>query len=504
MLRSALDRWNRGEYAHYLVAMEQASQLDPDNHHILIDMGAAHGMLYDYGAAKKMFERAFVLAPDKSEAMAMAGLKCRNFNRFEMAEVYFERAVREKGANPDTFAKLAEMYERLRKTDSAGEMVQAALQLDPSNALALLVRARLYRTADRLADAERVVRSFLGWSDNHSWSTRIRGWYELGAILDRMGRYDEAMAAFLQAKAMIMPNAGGYREAQLAVHGQYKLAMASSARELFRNWQEEGRSKNEEMHRFAVIAGHPRSGTTLLEQLLDSHPQVVSAEETPIFYQAYVRARALGDTRLPMIAAMEKMPPNVLEETRNQYFANTQKFIGEPIGNRLLIDKNPSLTGLAHGLLRIIPGTKFVIALRDPRDVCLSCFMQPLPLNQVSSFYLSLADVVTEYVALMGFWRWIAEQIDGDMYLHVRYEDIVSDVGPVIRKTLGFLGLSWDQRVLRFDEFAKAKLVRSPTYAEVSKPISSTAVGRWRNYEKYLMPHIEKLRPFMDAFGYAG
>ncbi|MDB5173474.1 MAG: hypothetical protein JWN51_2247, partial [Phycisphaerales bacterium] len=132
---------------------------------------------------------------------------------------------------------------------------------------------------------------------------------------------------------------------------------------------------------------------------------------------------------------------------------------------------------------------------------CLSCFMQPLPLNEVSSIFLSLDGAADEYVSLMGFWRAMAPRLPNPR-LEVRYEDLVNDLGSIARTVLDFLGLSWDERVLKFDEHARRKLVRSPTYAEVARPISKGAVGRWRNYQKYLEPLLEKLEPFVKAFDY--
>jgi hypothetical protein len=87
-------------------------------------------------------------------------------------------------------------------------------------------------------------------------------------------------------------------------------------------------------------------------------------------------------------------------------------------------------------------------------------------------------------------------------YLQIRYEDMVEDLESVSRKTLDFLGVPWDVGVLKFDEHARHKQVRSPTYADVAKPVFKTAVGRWRNYQKHLEPFLEKLEPFVKAFGY--
>jgi hypothetical protein len=175
--------------------------------------------------------------------------------------------------------------------------------------------------------------------------------------------------------------------------------------------------------------------------------------------------------------------------------------LGNPIAGRLLIDKNPSYTFLIPALIRIFPEIKFLIALRDPRDAVLSCFMQNLPLNQVGAAYLSLESTTEEYIALMTVWQTIAPRIRNP-YLEVRYEDMVEDLESVARKTLDFLGVPWDACVLGFDEHARQKVVRSPTYADVTKPVYKRAVGRWRNYQKYLEPHLSKLEPFAKAFGY--
>jgi len=101
----------------------------------------------------------------------------------------------------------------------------------------------------------------------------------------------------------------------------------------------------------------------------------------------------------------------------------------------------------------------------------------------------------------MSTWRTLAPLMP-QPYLEIRYEDMVADLESVARKTLDFLGLSWDAKVLGFDTHAQKKMVRSPTYADVTQPVYKRALGRWRHYQKYLEPHLEKLEPFVKAFGY--
>ena len=501
MLQAAAECWQNQDYAKYIDILQRANRLAPSNPGVLLDLGRGHGMRYDYAAAERYFEQAIAVARQKGEAMAMAAVHCREWGRHALSASFLERATKQADATGDTFVKLAEIYERLRRLDDASNAVERALHLDRNNALALLVQARLARLAGRLSDAETIVRSFLGRNDAATWSTRIRGWYELGAILDRQGRYDEAMAAFLEAKAMIQPHAGPYLASQGIVQSRLKEVEVGLSAEMLQRWFDAGRAL-QPPHRLALLCGHPRSGTTLLEQVLDAHPDAISAEETVIFnHEAYLPLRRGHPRQAPMVSVLESASAPALQKARQVYFRCMESFLGQSIGGRILIDKNPSLTSLIAPFARIFPEAKFLVALRDPRDVCLSCFMQPLPLNDVSAMFLSLDRTVSEYASVMGLWKAMAPQMP-NACLQVRYEDVVDDLESVARRVLEFLGLPWDASVLHFDEHARNKLVRSPTYADVAKPISKAAVGRWKNYQKYLEPHLEKLEPFVKAYGY--
>jgi Tfp pilus assembly protein PilF len=501
MRRSALEAWQRQDYSQYFKTMEHASRQDPANSNLLLDLGAAYGMRYEYAAADRCFERAIRVAPDRATALVTAGTQCRGFDRYEMARTYFERAAKEPGATPDTCVKLAEIYERFRLLGQASELVDRALRQAPDNALAALVRARLDRLGGRPEAAQQRLRPLLSRADRESWSTRIRGWYELGAVLDAQGQYDEAMAAFLEAKKMILPAAGHYVASQKLAQSRVKLVTERLNVQTLQRWRAQA-ADLQPACRLALLCGHPRSGTTLLEQVLDSHPDLYSAEETGVFLrESWMHLLHGAPPQALMLDVMESATPAALLQARHNYIECIGRFVGHPPGGRLLIDKNPALTVLVPSFVRIFPEAKLLVALRDPRDVCLSCFTQPLPLGQVSSIFLTLEGTVHEYATVMGLWRAAAPCLDG-MFVEVRYEDLVADLEAVSRRVLEFLGVAWDERVLRFHEQARSKLVRSPTYAAVVQPITKAAVGRWRNYRKHLEPWLETLAPFVEAFGY--
>ena len=167
----------------------------------------------------------------------------------------------------------------------------------------------------------------------------------------------------------------------------------------------------------------------------------------------------------------------------------------------MLLDKNPGMMILLPVVNWSFPEMKTLIALRDPRDIVLSCFMQKVPLTPISSNWLSLAGTAEYYARSMQTWLAMRE-LTQSPWLEFRYEDVVADLETHARKILEFLGLPWDDRVLKFYEHAREKMVRSPTYRDVTQPVYSRSVGRWRNYAKHLEPILDKLEPFIREFGY--
>jgi Tfp pilus assembly protein PilF len=492
----------RGEHDRYLQLMEQAAGMDPANHRVPIDVAVSYLRRYDYPSARKWFDRAVAGSPIKVDVLESVAFYCRNLLRYDLAEEYLEQAAALPGATANTFAKLADMYERSRKTDQANQAVQRALQLEPGNAMALLEGARLERSAGRLDSGEKLARAVIARQDPRLWSARIRAWYELGANLDQQGRYDEAMAAFIAGKTADVPEGFRGLDALAQKRQSPEQTAAALTEPLLRRWSEQARSGRHCNQPMAVLCGHPRSGTTLLEQILDAHPKVVALEETTILADACKPLLNTAPTGgLGLVSDLDGFTPDAVERQRRWYFDSVEKFLGQPVGGRLLIDKNPAFTGNLPEVLRFFPDIRLIVALRDPRDVCLSCFMQPLPLNPISSRYLMMDATAKEYAAIMGFWLAIKPRLLNPV-LEIRYEDVVANPELQSRRVLEFLDLDWDPGVLQYHERARQKLVRSPSYNAVAKPISNRAVGRWKNYEKFMFPISRILEPYIKAFGY--
>lgn len=502
LLQAAEIAWKKRDYQKGIALLERAAGMTPADPRILLNLGRCHGLCHEYAAAEQCFEKAIRLTGQKKETVLAVGMQWLNFGRHEMAGHYFERLLKRDSNSIEALVRLAEIRERQNRLDQAGELVERALKLNPVFGPTLLVNARLQRQAGRLTEAETGLRSLLPQTGVDPW-IRSNAWYELGTILDRQERFDDAMAAFLEAKALVKPT-----EAQTAsrhaAHADLAKTMETVSAGLLQRWRDTG-TAFEPQHQLAVLCGHPRSGTTLLEQVLDAHPGIVSLEETGIFFEeAFIplgQGAAVGNHFMPVLdsATLDR-----LQRSRIDYIRCAEQFLGQSLGSRLLVDKNPSLLALIPAFFRIFPETRFLMALRDPRDVCLSCFMQPIfPTHTISSTYLTLESTVIDYTLNMRFWQTLKPILPAP-FLEVRYEDLTNDLESVARRILEFLGVPWDDRVLEFHKHVQSKVVRSPSYADVRKPITRRAVGRWHNYQKYLEPYLPLLDPFAKEFGYQG
>ena len=497
--RNSEAAWARMDYEKSEELLRQRHKLLPQDPTFLLDLGHQRGLRFDFAGATDYFEKAIRASGWNAAALLAAGFHCLSFSQPELARNYFERALKKSPADVEVLAALALIHERLGQLDTAAEYALRAVQLNASHPVTRLVQAKVLRRRKQLAEAESILRSVIHRPAEDAWTTAQLG-YELGQNLDQQGRYDEAMAAFVDAKKKLSVTSGKTFGQAWAAEKQ-RLAEATPAYlEMLRRVRANPVAQPAPQ-RIAFLVGHPRSGTTLLEQVLDTHSDVISSEETVIFTREAILPQFRNLTTQQMIEVLENPKNEAQHKARINYFRLTENFLGTPVAGRLLIDKNPSLTSHIPAITRIFPETRFLVALRDPRDVCLSCFMQPIPVNPVSYAYLSLADTATEYASLMGFWLTIRDQL-ATPWLEVRYEDMVNDLEPVARRTLEFLGLPWDDRVLAFHQHVKTKIVRSPTYADVGKPIYKSAKGRWLNYAKHLEPQLAQLEPFVKAFGY--
>ena len=444
--------------------------------------------------ADHCWQKALGLASGNAELIGMIGHQYQGVRQPEKATACFAQAAAADPRSINARISLAVLLEKNHRLNEARAAVEECLALEPKDDQARYFSAVLDRREGQLEVAESRLRDLITSEPRHPY-VRYACRYELAQILDRDGRCDEAIRVLAEAKQIVRNLTDTERLLESYDQG------AESARRFTRNlpptilhiWAEEfSERKREPLPRLAFLGGHPRSGTTLLEQVLDAHPAVAALDEPTAFLEVlqpeFHKSKELSSARL-----------NTL---RRLYTQALLREVGPGAADKLLLDKNPSPTARLPLWLKVFPELRVLIALRDPRDVVLSCYFQNIPLNAANVNFLSFERLAKHYADLMDIWLAVREW-EGFAWLEVRYEDTVADLEQEGRRVTEFLGLAWEEGQGRFYEKSRTKQLYSPTYQDVTQPVYSRSVARWRAYEKHLAPILPALEPYCQKFGYA-
>ncbi|MCX8050200.1 MAG: sulfotransferase [Methylohalobius sp.] len=243
------------------------------------------------------------------------------------------------------------------------------------------------------------------------------------------------------------------------------------------------------------ILGMPRSGTSLMEQILSSHPDIYGAGELKYMSAALENIEIAGRRiRLGDIEGAFAYDLNASYAQRGKWYVDTLKRLA-PKPYKRIVDKMPgnfNFVGLIHAIL---PKARIIHSRRHPVETCLSCYRILFSEGQIWSYHLAeLGRYYRRYWDLMQHWR---TEFPGVMY-EVRYEDIVADVEGQARRLIAYLGLEWNDSCLEF--YNTDRPVKTASASQVKKPIYTSSVNRWRKYEKYLTPLLEELGDIVDQY----
>ena len=247
------------------------------------------------------------------------------------------------------------------------------------------------------------------------------------------------------------------------------------------------------------LIGFPRSGTTLLDTILDSHPMIEVLEEKNMV-EKFINS--LSELPSGGLEDLKNMQGDQLKKIRDTYFNSLETIVKNKVNSKLYIDKLPLNIIYAGEIFRIFPNAKFILSLRHPCDCVLSCFMQNFKLNDAMANFLNLDDTAYLYDSVMNLWIQYTS-IFSINYYEIKYENIVENLELTVRSVLNFLELPWDNSVLEYLKTAKKRdRIVTPSYTQVIKPIYSHASGRWKRYIKKTSNVYSILEPWIKKFNY--
>lgn len=465
-------------------AFEQALRLAPDQALTYETYARALATASAHDRAEAVWRRGLERFP-RMESMyrGLAGAQFDQSLLKESSET-FRAGVAALPESPDLHMGLGQMLDDLGDKAGAEAEHRRALELRPGWAMpveALLTLLRKDAREEDLEVARRILADPLRPPQDHA-----NAGYGLGKALDARGDYDGAFAAWDQANAARRRQAGSYDRPVLVRRVDRQIAQFTrSFLEARRDWGSDSR-------RPVFVLGMPRSGTTLVEQILAAHPDVQGCGElTDIGNTVKALPKRIG-TIQPWPEAAAALTPAVLRAAADDYLAAALKRY--PTSAARLVDKAP-INFIHIGLIALMfPHARIVWCRRDPRDVATSIYAENFSLAQKHA--TDLADIgfyYTHHMRLMRHWVEVA----GGQICECRYEDLIADFEPQARRLVEAVGLPWDERCLRFHEADRPVL--TPSRWQVRSPIYGAAVGRWKRYEKHLGPLLAELQGELDG-----
>ncbi len=465
---------------------------------LLTEAGQTYTRILNSRRAIELQERAAALAGKNAYVLAELGATYQIAGFADKAMACYQKAAELAPDNPSIRCGLAEVYERTHQVELAREQVQAAIKLDPNAQFPCLYLAMLNRRCGE-EDQAREQLAKLIQDLSLPAHLRWRAHYELASMADREGDVVRAWELWSAGKAIQSHLADDAKEQSELSRQEAETICLGLQADMVSRWV---RQPPADQGRHAFLLGHPRSGTTLMERVLDAHPDVLAADERPLASGVHGGVKSACPPDTSFHDMLDSLKEQELARLRSQYRTEAEGMLAQPLKGRLLMDKSPDNFPFVPTLIRVFPDARYVVMLRDPRDVLLSCFMQPFPVNSFSMHFQDIVSGAKRYVWYMSLWLHFRDLLPPSSYLEVRYEEMVDDFETHARKLITLLNLDWRDDVLAFHQASSERLVRTPSYQAVTAPVNRKAVGRWQRYRDQLAPALPVLAPVIKALGY--
>lgn len=496
-------------YTKSLRLFERAVKRQPNNLMALTDAARAYGQRFEIKKALRLVDRMLMLAGDNPQIQLLAGQTKRMIYRTDDALPLLEKAAQSRQQNSqvsaDAHLELAVLYERRLRLENALEQTEQFLHHDPTNAEATLLKARILRRSGEATQAAQIYEE-LASRNGCTSGTKAEALNEWANLLDSQHDYRAAVEKLTESKDILirLPETKIAQKRSEQEHRWLHRITDTVTPDHFKNWSGRESPNTPES---VLLTGCPRSGTTLIEKILDAHPSVISADEFTAFTQFILPSLVKGkrdDEGFFDADTLDRLLPLRLKKHEQRYTQYLEDAMHEKIGGRILIDKNPSTTFLIPAYQRIWPRNRILYALRDPRDIVISCFFRWLPVNSVSVRYQTLEDTCKRTAEELEAWLKLRQQLPDGSWHETRYEDTVQNHTQESQKVLEWMGLPWDDSISNYRSHMEKRGVNSPTYAAVTQPIYTGALERWKNYESILAPHLPILEHCIQALDYNG
>ncbi len=462
------------------VFLRRALELAPDYVRAWVDLANVQRQLEDFDAAIESATKVMELAPDKAESYMLYASIVGAADRHDEAIEFYEKAIALAPGKAGALCSIAHHLKTVGRQEDAIDSYRACIAIQNNHSEAYWSLANLKTFRFEKSEVEAMQNLLDG--DDLVDESRAQIHNALGLQHEAIKDFDQAYWHFEQCN-LVRRKAEYYDPVDTESTHDRVI-------ELF-NETFLGQSGADEIQPVPIfIVGLPRSGSTLIEQILASHSTVEGTHELSDLSKVVrtMRQRSRRDQRFPEVVA--SLRSGGWARIGTHYIERTAK---HRFGAPFFIDKNPN-NFVFIGLLKLaIPNAKIINARRHPLDSCLGSFKQLFASGQPFSYdSTELADYYVQYQRLMDHWH----RVLPGFVLDVHYENVVADLETEVRRILEFCGLPFERECLNFHKTIRA--VKTASSEQVRQPIYSTSVYLWKNYEKHLGPMIEILGPLLS------
>lgn len=472
----------------------RAIELQPDFVEALSNLGAALTSRRETQEAARCLNRANTLRPNTSEIIFNMGRVLQLDGRIGEAIEKYQRALILAPNSAHIIGKLADTLEMANRLDEAQALIDQELPRAPDNPVLIIPAAKLARRAKKIDEAIALFEHALLQKLDIETGGDVH--LQLGQLYDKKNDIDRAYTHIAEGNRLIAESTEGtYSEhndfiGAVEKRHQYLNLDLASVMPVDMVASDAGDP--------VFLFGFARSGTTLLGQVLDSHPALQTLDEKSM---GTVMVKAFEEMAQGRVNAIETLTEAQIARLREVYFDEAARHIQLQPGS-LLVDKMPLNTINVTLIWRVFPRAKIIFMARHPCDVCLSCFMQNFSANGALTSFFTLEGGVSVYAKVMQVWLDAVRLLPLN-YHQIRYEDLVTDFDRESQALLDFLGVGWDESVREYNKHAMShSKINTPSYHQVTQPIYQDAKFRWQRYATQFEPFMATLRPYIEYFGY--
>jgi len=449
--------------------------------------------------AKRRLERVVAQVPDSTEARAALAGVLESLGDVAATTAFYRDACAREPDRHDNWVKLAAALQTAGRLKEATATYTKVLETWPESVAGYFGLAAIDPALLTPAQGERLA--VMAANERAAVDTRVHAYFALGNIFERQKNFDEAFAAYAEGNrlrrdsvdpsiAAWMASLPGEAPAFTTVE-QAERMHENFVRETMRTFTPAYFAKfgggGDPSNAPIFIVGMPRSGSTLLEQILSSHPDVQGLGETLALsrtFRAAVNELKADPGRFNASTFYREIGAAYLAALKELGWDGRGRVIDKMLGNYIHV-----------GIIRLaLPNAVILHSVRDPVDTCLSNFRQLFGRRNEASYDLgAIGRQFVRYREVMAHW----EQALPGRIKHVEHERLIGDLEGVVRDVVAACGLPWNDACLRFNE--NERTVRTASVAQVRRPISTAAVERWRSYETHLGPLFAALGPYAPA-----